>query len=462
MGRLQTNLLDLSGPTGQLAESSRVHGQLMSARTPDEVRSFAGGALAAGHTSALAFNQALQSAIDTGYRDITDYYQTQGEAVGRGYEDAGRRLTERNARTAGGYGDALNYLGGQNSGISGGYGDLSRDVLAGIEGIGRTAAQDIDARYQQSYARQQQNLISSGLGNSTVGAAGNRVMETDRGRALGSLAEQMAGLRAGYRSQLGQAGLGFRERAIGAETDQRNRGLGFDERSTQAQAQQSQMGLAAQERFAGGTADLGRARMNYLNTISAPYPNAGMYAAMVQQAGAADQANADRAQIDRQGLGLQQIAAGAGRDGGAGGAGIGAPMFGGGAARGTSWNPPARGNYGANPGYDMPGAGGGYSAGRVGPPALVGAGGGGYGGAMGQFSAQDTTPYYASGAGQLGAGETADYGYGGAAVAGGYGGYGGDMGFGTQSSADQFGGSGSGYSDFYTDQFGDYAGGSWD
>lgn len=152
-----------------------------------------------------------------------------------------------------------------------GYGQLSSDVLGNLNLAGTTERQSIADQYARASGDLAQQSISSGLGNSTVQAALQRGLLLDRSKANNDVMERVGNLRAGYQSQIGQAGLGFDERAIGANT-----GLGLNQ-------------LGFQER------------------VSAPYPQAQAYQAVASQMGATEQQNADREQMRQ--LAQQQSAA---------------------------------------------------------------------------------------------------------------------------------------------------------
>ena len=267
--------LDLSGPLAQRAEASRVGGQLLSAKTPQEAQAFLGGAYRAADTSALAFNNALFDATQGGYRQMQADQTSAQDAIAGGYGDLAGMIGQRNRGLSGDYGATLGALQGGNQGIAGGYGQLQNQVLADIQGIGRTRAMDIEDAYARNFGAQQQRMISSGLGNSTVLNAIDRGLMTDRMRAQIANDESVSGLRARYRSDLGQAGLQFRERGLGAETDQRNRGLQFGERALGMEADQRNRGLQFDERGLQRGIDTQRAQLDWMNTIQAPYPDAG-------------------------------------------------------------------------------------------------------------------------------------------------------------------------------------------
>ncbi len=275
----------------------------------------------------------------------------------------------------------------QYNDVAKGYQSLYGDVLGRIAGSNQTNLTDINAAYNASGGGINQNLISRGLGNSTVVNAMQRGNELDRQRALTASNNQFAQLGAGYASALGQAGLG---------------------------AQQQGIGLGA---------SLGQAQLGALERVSAPYPNAGLYANLAQMYGSniqrqQDQQRAD--QLQRPGIGFGQggmgVGSGSGNNtpfkgptpffgqsgGGVSIGGYGAPGFGGFGGLGSNappqtFNPNAYGDTGPwNGGSGTMTGGtttaptpfGGSPYGAYGDPTTVGGAGGGatIGGGMGGYN----------------------------------------------------------------------------
>lgn len=140
------------------------------------------------------------------------------------------------------YQGALGFNSQLGNEINQGFGQLGSNIQGTIAGITSSQQQAINDQYAQQSGQATQGLINSGLGNSTVMSSVQRGIGLDQAKASNNLANQMAGLSAGYQSQTGLAQLG------------------------------------------------------YLNSVSAPYPNAQMYGQLAQQYGAAQQANANRQQ----------------------------------------------------------------------------------------------------------------------------------------------------------------------
>lgn len=133
--------------------------------------------------------------------------------------------------------------------IGAGYTDLYNSVLAKVEGIGQARANAINRDSDRFLARQSQQLIDRGLGNTTVQASVGRGVEADRNARQLELSESTAGMIGSYMSQLGLAGLSNRQRGLENET-----------------------ALSARQ-------------LDWMNSVDAQYPDAGMYASLAQMAG---------------------------------------------------------------------------------------------------------------------------------------------------------------------------------
>jgi hypothetical protein len=238
-----------------------------------------------------------------------------------------------------------NTIASQNAG----YSSLYSDVMGTISGIERGRADAINADSRAFMGGQTQSLIDRGLGNTTVQSAVASGVEADRARRMNELSGQMAGIRGQYQSQLGLAQLG----AVG--------------------------GLQSRQ-------------LDWMNSVSAAYPDAGMYGQMALQYGATDAARRAAEQIG--------AAGDAAASGGGAGAGMPAPRVG--------YTPqprlggvPAGAQGGANTFFQIPGGavGAGSAMGGIGGALGAGAYGGnaigmiggevpaaGYGNALGMTS----------------------------------------------------------------------------
>lgn len=151
--------------------------------------------------------------------------------------------------------------------IAGGYTGLTNSVLDRIKGIGQAAQANLGEQYNRASGLASQGLINRGLSNTTVANSVQAGIERDRSRAMVDLQDTQANRLAGYESQLGQAALGSRQH----NTDQ--------------------------------ALNLSQNQLGWMNSVSAGYPNAGMYGQLAEQFGRTGQANADREQALRLGGG---------------------------------------------------------------------------------------------------------------------------------------------------------------
>lgn len=171
-----------------------------------------------------------------------------------------------------------NQVGAQQA-IGAGYNNLYNTVTQGIQGIDASQRQALADTYAQQKGQARQGLVSRGLGNTTVVNAAERGLALDKAKADIALSNQTAALQAGYQSQLGLAGLG---------------------QQNAANLQNTQLG--------------GR-QLDWMNSVTAAYPNAQEYNALFSQHGQAQQAAADRAALQK-----ASRTGGAGVGGGVGGA----------------------------------------------------------------------------------------------------------------------------------------------
>lgn len=239
--------------------------------------------------------------------------------------------------------------------IAAGQTQLYNDVIGGLQGIGASRAQDITDQAAQAGGAATQGLIGRGLGNTTVQDSINRGIAADKNKALTANSNSVAGLVAGYQSQIGQAGLN--------------------------QAAQANM----------ANSNLSQAQLAFMNSTQSGYPNAGAYGQLAMQFGQAGAAQANAAALGRLGApGRYGAGAMSGLPGGGGGGGQklgyvpsyaqttpgggygGAPSTGGGGSLGAWAGAPAApsanvfGSYGGGAGLDY-GGGGDYGGGSTSP-----------------------------------------------------------------------------------------------
>lgn len=134
--------------------------------------------------------------------------------------------------------------------IEAGYNQLTDKVLQDISGIGASQAQAINDAYAQASGGASQSMINRGLSNTTARDAVQRGLIADREKSRTALANQLASLTAGYRSNLGSQALGY-----GAQAIRDNSQLGMEQ-------------------------------LRWMNTVSAPYPQARDFMQLAQMRGA--------------------------------------------------------------------------------------------------------------------------------------------------------------------------------
>lgn len=132
--------------------------------------------------------------------------------------------------------------------IKSGYSDLYNNVLGKINSIGQARTDAINNASARQQGMQDQQLINRGLGNTTVQASVNRGIEGDKQQALTQLSDDQAKMSGDFMSQLGLAGLGNQQRGL-----------------------ENQTGLA-------------QSQLNWMNSVSAKYPDAGFYSSLAAQA----------------------------------------------------------------------------------------------------------------------------------------------------------------------------------
>lgn len=150
------------------------------------------------------------------------------------------------------------------------------DVLGRIAGTNTSNIRDIEANARAASAAANQNLISRGLGNSTIVNSANRGINSDRQREITRSNEQFAQLGAGYADRIWQ------------------------ERTN------------AQQNKAQHLTNLGLAQNAALERVNAGYPDAQMFSSLAQMYGAQSEADKNRKlqeqAMARAGAGVQSSA----------------------------------------------------------------------------------------------------------------------------------------------------------
>lgn len=177
---------------------------------------------------------------------LTDYQGAYANAL---------NLNQQNyANILGGYQNIMGNQQAAQQNIQAGYGALENQVLGGIQGIGASQSQAIQDVYAQQSGNSAQQMINSGLGNTTVQQSVQRGNVADEMKAQTALANQLAQLQAGYQTNIGMAGLNYANQA-----NMQNTGLGSQQ-------------------------------LGFMNSVNSPYPNAAAYGQLAMQQGYANQA----------------------------------------------------------------------------------------------------------------------------------------------------------------------------
>ena len=179
-----------------------------------------------------------------------------GSSYQEAYNNALAMNSKNYSNIMAGYNQTMANQGGVQQGLNAGYKNLAGDVQNTIQGVDASQRQAITDQYAAARGQSTQDLTNRGLGNTTVASSVNRGLGFDEAKSNIALSNQMAQLQAGYKSQLGLAGLNY-----GNQANMQNTNLA------------------------------GR-QLDFMNSVSARYPNAGEWNAMSQQAGAASRGGA--------------------------------------------------------------------------------------------------------------------------------------------------------------------------
>lgn len=153
--------------------------------------------------------------------------------------------------TLGGYQNLLGQQQQGQAGVQSRYDSLWPQVQQTIAGIDQSQRQALSDTYAWDSGKIQQQMINSGLGNTTAATSAQSMASLNNQKANVALSNQTAQLNAGYQAQLGLAGAGY---------------------AGQANSQNTQLGQNA---------------LNWMNTVSSPYPNVRDWQNTAQMQGAA-------------------------------------------------------------------------------------------------------------------------------------------------------------------------------
>lgn len=209
-----------------------------------------------------AANRANEARYQQGLGTLTGLSNSQDQTLGGLSGLYGQMVNQygQGAQNAiGGLRNAFSDWASQSANVGRGYDNLNSDLQNRIAQLGQTQTTDINANAQQQLARQNQNLVSRGLGNTTITSSVARGVDYDRQRELQAMKEgllnqantadlstrlpelsfgqQQANFGAGLQNQNAQTQLG----AIGNIANLQGQGLQFGERANQAR---TNLGLA--------------------------------------------------------------------------------------------------------------------------------------------------------------------------------------------------------------------------
>ena len=215
---------------------------------------YQGGAAASGGTGSTTIGGSLPfSGAGGGMIGAAGNVNALGQSYNSAYNAALAMNSQNYSNILNGYQQTAANQSNVQKGIQGGYNQLGTDVQNTIQGVDASQRQAISDQYAQAQGQATQDLTNRGLGNTTVTNSVNRGLGLDQAKANIALSNQMAQLQAGYKSQLGLAGLGFAN-----------------------QANMQNTGWSGKQ-------------LDWMNSVNANYPNADAYARLAMQAGAVGQ-----------------------------------------------------------------------------------------------------------------------------------------------------------------------------
>jgi hypothetical protein len=143
------------------------------------------------------------------------------------------------------YGDILSQYAATIQGIQQGYSNLNVDVLGVLQGTEASALQKAKLAFESGQGKILGDLVSRGLGNSTIQGSMETGLLGKYGETTGAIQSDFANKLAAYKSQIGLAALGYRGQAAQAYA-----ALGGQFQSEQDRNALGYAQLAAQNRMA--------------------------------------------------------------------------------------------------------------------------------------------------------------------------------------------------------------------
>src|SRR5690606_13345729 len=141
-----------------------------------------------------------------------------------------------------------------------GYSNLGTRIENMLRGAETSQMNDLADAYAMESGRLAQNMVSSGLGNSTVQGSMQRGLLARLSKEQTRVANEFAGTRAGYQSDIGQAGLGA-ARQVGLSGLDASRMVG--QQGLQYQGQRQSEMLAQRNRAIGAASDIRQAGLGH-------------------------------------------------------------------------------------------------------------------------------------------------------------------------------------------------------
>lgn len=257
------------------------------------------GGYQSAYQAALAQNQQLYQNVLAGYRDTAAQQRREQTPLTQGYADLQKTIDDRYGSLSHDYGvragwahDAL-ARGTEN--IMAGYDRLNAAVMGDINSVGGAQRQSIADQYARAGGQAAQQLVTAGLGNTTVRSAVQRGLTLDEAKAYTDLADRLAQLRAAHAEATRLPQLAFWERATSGTADLLNRQAefraGLDQSAASAYGQYGLAGLGYQAGALQDRTGLEQAYLGYAGSPTIGYPDPAPY---MQQAQMLYQAQQDQ------------------------------------------------------------------------------------------------------------------------------------------------------------------------
>lgn len=227
-----------------------------------------GSAYMSAYNAALAQNQAQYQNILSGYQQVANNQNAAQNQVQAGYGNL-------NSQVQGTLGNALQWQLGGAQNIQTGYNNLNTQVQNQIANIGQSQSEQIANEYQQQSGQLAQQMINSGLGNTTVQGSMQGGLLTGETQAQTALANQLAQLQAGYTSQIGGSALNYLQQENAQNVGQMNL-------MAQNQSQLGQAGLQYANQAAMQNTAQANNQLGFMNSVQMQYPNAQEYGQLSQ------------------------------------------------------------------------------------------------------------------------------------------------------------------------------------